>query len=259
MTRIEGLLAFLLILPAASTPVQAVAAPIAVASPETVFVDVARQIGGSAVAAEFIKLSERHAERPQLLIYEGDASDHWVAHDRLHASAVVEAHTIAGVAGTGPSWYDLSTMGAVGDAIAAEISRAAPTEASGVATRRDAFLRKLAELKLKSQHIVDAYGGTSVLLTDARFEPFCRSLGLKAVTIPPQGEALKSAIASRQGIVLVYNAEAHDSVEPLKALADDSGLPLVGLRMTLPSGLSYQQWYGREINLVQGALNEAAP
>ncbi|MBV8664524.1 MAG: hypothetical protein JO107_15655, partial [Hyphomicrobiales bacterium] len=103
------------------------------------------------------------------------------------------------------------------------------------------------------------YGGATVLLTDARFEPFCRSLGLKVVTIPPQGEAAKSAIASRKGIVLVYNAEAREGAEPLKALADESGLPLVGLRVTLPSGLSYQQWYGREINLVQGALNEAAP
>ncbi|MBV8663340.1 MAG: hypothetical protein JO107_09585, partial [Hyphomicrobiales bacterium] len=124
MTCFEGLFAFSILL-AASAPIEALAAPIAVASPERVFVDVARQIGGPAVAAEFVKPSERPAASPQLLVYEGDAADRWVtAHDRLHAGAVVEAHTVA--AGTGPSWYDLSAMGAVGAAIAAEISRAAP-------------------------------------------------------------------------------------------------------------------------------------
>ncbi|HEY1942173.1 MAG TPA: zinc ABC transporter substrate-binding protein [Roseiarcus sp.] len=262
MKRVEGLFAFLLSLLAALAPAQAAAAPIPVASPETVFLDVARQIGGSAVVAEIVKPSERPAQPPQILITEGDASDRWVssARERLRASAVVAARKVApDLAGDGPSWYDLSAMGALGGAIAAEIARAAPDQASGVTSRRDAFLIALAELKLKSKQIVDGYGGTSVLLTDARFEPFCRSLGLKVVTIPPQGEAAKSAIAAREGIVLIYNADDRKGLDALKAVAEDSGLPLVGLRLTLPSALSYQQWIGREINLVRGALNEAAP
>ena len=262
MKRVGGLLAFLLMLPAALAPAKAAAAPIPVASPETVFLDVARQIGGSAVVAEIAKPSERPAHAPQILIYEGDSEDHWVAaaRERLRPSAVVTARTVAtGLAGSGPSWYDLSAMGAVSEAIAAEIARAAPGEATGVDARRDAFLQTLAELKLKSKQIVDGYGGTTVLLTDARFEPFCRSLGLKVITIPPRGDAAKSAIAERKGIVLIYNVEDQKGLDALKAVAEDSGLPLVGLRLTLPSALSYQQWIGREINLVRGALNEAAP
>jgi zinc/manganese transport system substrate-binding protein len=262
MKRVEGLLAFLLMLPAVLAPAEAVAAPIPVASPESVFLDIARQIGGSAVVTEIAKPSDRAAHAPQILIIEGDASDRWVssARERLRANAVVSARKVTpDLGGVGPSWYDLSAMGAVSQAIAAEIARAAPGEASGVTARRDAFLQALTDLQLKSKQIVDGYGGTSVLLTDARFEPFCRSLGLKVVTIPPHGEAAKSAIASREGIVLIYNAEDQKGLDALKAIAEDSGLPLVGLRLTLPSALSYQQWIGREINLVRGALNEAAP
>lgn len=237
------------------------AAAVSVASPEAVFLDVARQIGGPQVAAELIKSTARPGQRPQILIQEGGADDGFGpgALERLHADAVVTARAVAPAsAGDGPSWYDLPSMDAVGEALAKAIVRAAPGEAAGIETRRDGFLRAIAVLKLKSQEIVDGYGGTSVLVTDPRFGPFCRSLGLTAV--PAVGaEAAKSAIASRKGIVLIYNAEAPGGLGPLKALAEDAGLPLVGLRLTLPSGLSYQQWIGREINLIHGALNEAAP
>ena len=256
MARLRILIACLLIGSFASA--RAEAAPVSVASPEAVFLDVARQIGGQQVTAEFVKPSVRPAERPQILIYEGDAGEP-SALERLHAGAIVAARAVAPASmGEGPSWYDLASMDAVGEALAKAIMRAAPGEASGIETRRDGFLRAIAVLKLKSREIVDGYGGTSVLLTDPRFGPFCRSLGLTAV--PAVGaEAAKSAIASRKGIVLIYNAEAPGGLGPLKALAEDAGLPLVGLRLTLPSGLSYQQWIGREINLIHGALNEAAP
>ena len=259
MMRLGILTVCLLVWSFAST--RAEAAPVSVASPEAVFLDVARQIGGPQVAAEFLKPSVRPAERPQILIHEGDADDGFGpgALERLHADAVVTARAVAPASmGDGPSWYDLPSMDAVGEALAKAIARAAPGDASGIETRRDDFLRAIAVLKLKSREIVDGYGGTSVVLTDPRFGPFCRSLGLTAV--PAVGtEAAKSAIASRKGIVLIYNAEAPEGLGPLKALADDGGLPLVGLRLTLPSGLSYQQWIGREINLIHGALNEAAP
>jgi hypothetical protein len=263
MTRLKWLAAGLALLLAAFAQREAVAAPIRVASPEGVFLDVARQIGGPEVVVEIVKPPGRPAERPQILVTEGDAEDRLEAGERarIGAGAVVTARAFAPASiGAGPTWYDLSAMGAVGKALATALERAAPGDASGIEARRDDFLRALAELKLKSKQIVDGYGGTSVLLTDGRFAPFCRSLGFSVVAIPPRAdEAAKSAIASRKGIVLVYNAEAPGGLGPLKTLAEDAGLPLVGLRMTLPPGLSYQQWIGREINLIRGALNEAAP
>jgi zinc/manganese transport system substrate-binding protein len=262
MTRLKGLLAGLLILPAASVWAASVPAPVRVASPEAVFLDVARQIGGPEVAAELVKASGRPAKPAQILIYEDSADDRWApgALQRMPAGAIVAASALAAASrGEGPSWYDLSSMGAVGAALAKAIERAAPGEASAIETRRDGFLRALAVLKLKSKEIVDNYGGSAILLTDPRLAPFCRSLGLTVVATPAEAEAVKAAIASHKGIVLVYNVETRGGLGALKALAEDAGLPLVGLRMTLPSGLSYQQWIGREINLIHGALNEAAP
>jgi hypothetical protein len=47
--------------------------------------------------------------------------------------------------------------------------------------------------------------------------------------------------------------------ENIRNEAEEDGLPLVGLRETMPSGLHYQQWIARAMNTIQGALNEAAP
>lgn len=263
MMRVIALLACLLMASVASARAESAPAAVRIASPEAVFLDVARQIGGSQVDVEFVKASERPAERPQILIYEDAADDRLApgALQRIGAGATMVARSLAPSSGEeGPSWYDLSSMAALGDALAKAIARAAPGDANGIEARRDGFLKALAALKLKSKAIVDGYGGTSVLLTDARFAPFCRSLGLTVVAVPAgEASAVKSAIASRKGIVLIYNAEVQGGLGPLKALAEDSGLPLVGLRLTLPSGLSYQQWIGREINQIHGALNEAAP
>lgn len=262
MTRLAYLLACLMLLPAALARAESTAAPIRVASPEAVFLDVARQIGGSQVVAELVRASDPPPQRPQILIYEGGAYDRWIAGAlvRMRAGAVIAARALApGSRADEPSWYDLSAMSALGEALAQEFARQAPAQASAIGARLDGFRAALAALKSKSKAIVDGYGGTSILLTDGRFQPFCQSLGLSAVTLAAAGATARSAIVSRKGVVLIYNSEAVKGLGALKTLAEDNGVPLVGLRVTLPSGLNYQQWIGRQINAVHGALNEAAP
>ena len=254
---------FFLLLSSGFAHAETAEASLRVASSEAVFLDVARQIGGSRVIGEIVGGVGSATQRPQILIYDGGAGDHWIdgALPKIHAETVIEARSLASNV-EGPSWYDLGAMASLSEALEKELARAAPRAAGAIASRRDDFLRAIGDLKLKAKSIVDDYRGSSVLLTDARFEPFCRSLGLKVVAVAARegrDADAAEAIASRKGILLIYNVEAAQGLGSLKALADDNGLPLVGLRLTLPRGLSYQQWIGREINLIRGALNEAAP
>jgi zinc/manganese transport system substrate-binding protein len=71
---------------------------------------------------------------------------------------------------------------------------------------------------------------------------------------------LKDAIMGHKAMILLYNRDAATpATDELVAIANDAGIPVVGLGEKLPSGLSHQQWMLRQLNAIHGALNEASP
>ena len=77
---------------------------------------------------------------------------------------------------------------------------------------------------------------------------------------PKSVAELKDAITEQKASILFYDRDAAtDVTNELVALANDAGIPVVGLGEKLPSGLHYQQWMLRQLNAIRGALNEASP
>ena len=125
----------------------------------------------------------------------------------------------------------------------------------------------------KIEEIARTYAGTDVFLTDIRFLGLAERLRFKVqdgayIKALQSGGApsaklvaqLKDAIMGHKAMILLYNRDAPTAAtDELVAIANDAGIPVVGLGEKLPSGLSHQQWMLRQLNIIHGALNEASP
>ena len=125
----------------------------------------------------------------------------------------------------------------------------------------------------KIEEIARTYAGTDIFLTDVRFVSLVERLRFKVQdgayikTLQSGGvpsaklvAQLKDAIMGHKAMILLYNRDAPTAAtDELVAIANDAGIPVVGLGEKLPSGLSHQQWMLRQLNTIHGALNEASP
>jgi zinc/manganese transport system substrate-binding protein len=125
----------------------------------------------------------------------------------------------------------------------------------------------------KIEEIARTYAGTDIFLTDVRFLGLVERLrfkvqdgayvkALQSGAAPPAKlvAELKDAIMGHKAMVLLYNRDAATAItDELVAIANDAGIPVVGLGEKLPSGLNHQQWMLRQLNAIHGALNEASP
>jgi zinc/manganese transport system substrate-binding protein len=125
----------------------------------------------------------------------------------------------------------------------------------------------------KIEEIARTYAGTDVFLTDIRFLGLVEKLRFKVqdggyIKALQSGGApsaksiagLKDAIMGHKAMILLYNRDTPTAItDELVAIANDAGIPVVGLGEKLPSGLNHQQWMLRQLNAIHGALNEASP
>jgi zinc/manganese transport system substrate-binding protein len=125
----------------------------------------------------------------------------------------------------------------------------------------------------KIEEIARTYAGTDIFLTDVRFVGLVERLRFKVqdgayikalqsggVPSAKLVAQLKDAIMAHKAMILLYNRDAPTAAtDELVAIANDAGIPVVGLGEKLPSGMSRQQWMLRQLNIIHGALNEASP
>jgi len=125
----------------------------------------------------------------------------------------------------------------------------------------------------KIEAIATTYAGTDVFLSDIRFLGVVERLHLKVqdgayIKALQSGGAppaklvaeLKDAIIRHKAMILLYDRDTKTAAtDELVAIANDAGIPVVGLGEKLPSGLNHQQWMLRQLNAIHGALNEASP
>jgi zinc/manganese transport system substrate-binding protein len=125
----------------------------------------------------------------------------------------------------------------------------------------------------KIEQITKTYAGTDVFLTDIRFVglverlrfkvqdgAYIRALQSGGAPSPNLVAELKDAIMGHKAMILLYNRDTKTALsDEVVAIANDAGIPVVGLGEKLPSGLSHQQWMLRQLNAIHGALNEASP
>jgi zinc/manganese transport system substrate-binding protein len=264
------------------------AAPLRIVAAENFYGDVARQIGGGAVAVTSI-LSNPDQDphefeaspstalalaEAQLVIYNGADYDPWAV-KLLSASpfssrvVIVAASLMHRRAGDNPHlWYAPATMPTLAAELARALARLDPARRADYARRLVSFRRSLAPLDAKIAELRQKYSGTRVTATEPVFGYMADALGLVmrnpgfqlAImndTEPSAADIAKfeKDLRSRAVKVLIYNSQTSDALtRRMRMIATDAGVPVVGVSETEPRGKDYQEWMLSQLDALDRAL-----
>jgi zinc/manganese transport system substrate-binding protein len=288
--RLLGL-GFAFLLFAGSSVAQAV--PLNVVAAETVYGDLAQQLGGDAVSV--VSILNNPAQDPHLfeagasaaravagaglVVYNGAGYDPWMA-KLLSATGggdrtVVVAADVAHVApGANPHlWYDPQVMAALAKSVAGELSARDPGNARTYAGRLGDFDRSMAVLADKVTTLKGKYAGMPITATEPVFDYMARAIWLEVRNPAFQLAVMNDAEPSARDVaafeddlrqhrvkVLLYNIQATGTVsQRMQHIAEEAHIPVVGVSEVEPSGLRYQDWMSAQLDALDKALSGAAP
>ena len=277
----------------ASSSPPAAANPVAVVAATNVYGDIARTIGGDAVAVTSIIDSpdkdphEYEADartqlalsKAQIVIENGGGYDDFVD-TMLKASAskaaVLNASDISGYDQEPAEgefnehvWYDLPTVTKVSDQLVTELSTLAPDGAATFQANADAFKTKLSGLEDDLATLKKTYSGEAVAITEPVPLYLMDAAGLENKTPEEFSEAveedsdvppavLRETIAlfsGKQVKLLAYNEQTTGpQTEAVLAAAKQASIPVVPVTETLPAGKDYTTWMSDTIKAVDQAL-----
>jgi zinc/manganese transport system substrate-binding protein len=272
---------------AATVPAPA-ADTVAVVAAESIYGDVAAQIGGAHVAVtslisnpsqdphlfEAAPSAVRAIADARIVILNGADYDPWM--EKLIRSAPNPQRTVvsaAAVMGRKPGdnphlWYDPATLPRVAEAIASVLTAADPAHAAdyaaNLATLTASFRRidtRVAELRAK-------YENVPVTATEPVFGPMAQAIGLTMRnerfqlammngTEPTAHDLaeIERDLKEKRVKALIYNAQVSELMSTrLRALAAASNIPVVPVTETLPAGLHAQDWLLSELDTLDKAL-----
>jgi zinc/manganese transport system substrate-binding protein len=247
---------------ASATPVQLIAS-------NSMYADLAAQIGGPNVSAIVLE----HGPNREPLIQPGSIvlcgstrADAWLRDTAQHTSppAIVvqvprgrfeESDNVP------VPWFDVTAISTFTRALARELTQRAPSAAPNFAGN---LANAEAGFQAVSQRIAEVakdYAGSDVIVADDLSRAVTRQLAFKAVPLSRSARtAIAEAIERREGSIFLYDRDAADpKIKELVNSATEGGIPVVALQEKLPRGLHYQQWALRQWNAIHGALNEASP
>lgn len=276
----------LLSLTAASPAVAA--GPIKIVAAENFYGDVARQIGGDAVAVVSIlnnpdqdpHLFEaspsvaRAISDARIVIANGVDYDPWIG-TLLNASPssarklIVVADLVGKKAGDNPHlWYDPQNVLAMARQLSLTLAKEDAANSSIYARRLADFEASLQPVKDQIASVKDRYAGAPVAATEPVFGYMFEALGMEVKETSFQMSVMNDTEPSASDVatfeddlkthkikLLVYNSQATDpAAERLKAIAEQAGIPVVGATETQPGGTSYQSWMMSEVREVGKAF-----
>jgi zinc/manganese transport system substrate-binding protein len=266
------------------------AGKLGVVAAENIYGDIAAQIGGPHVSVTSILTSpsaDPHLFEPgtsaglavagaNVVLQNGLGYDAFMT--RLEdaspskSRAVVTMADVLGVHGKDANphlWYDVPRLARIAGAVAAALTRADPSHAEVYHRGARRFERSLAPLRAEVARIRSRFGGAPVAYTEPVPGYLVAAAGLRnlapaSFTRPieegtepsPSAVAAMSALVERRRIrVLLYNAQAVSPITArLQAAAKKAGIPVVGVRETLPAGSSFQQWQLAQARALAAAL-----
>ncbi|MGX7825661.1 metal ABC transporter solute-binding protein, Zn/Mn family [Actinokineospora sp. 24-640] len=167
-------------------------------------------------------------------------------------------------------WYDLETVHAVAEKVAADLAAIDPANAAAFTANAEGFGTELDALAGKAAAIGAAKPGAKVVATEPVAEHLLEAAGLTDVTPAAFAEAVEeetdppaAARAETEALVtggqiaaLVYNEQTSTPVtEAVKAAAEGAGVPVVGMTETLPEGVtSYLEWMTKQVDDLAAAV-----
>jgi zinc/manganese transport system substrate-binding protein len=269
------------------------AEPIAIVAAENFYGDVAAQIGGERVKVisilsnpdqdphlfEASVSTARNLAAARIVIYNGADYDPWMTKlltaSRASGRVAIEVARLVGKkSGNNPHlWYDPSTMPAVAEALAAELARLDPDHLADYKSRRDALRASLKTVDDKIASLRERYAGVRVTATEPVAGYLAAAIGLEvrnerfqlAVmngTEPSASDiaAFQTDLRTRAVKLLLYNSQTSEALtQKMRAIAQEAGVPIVGVSETEPAGLTYQAWMVSVVAAIETGLSGKEP
>jgi len=266
---------------------------ISVVAGENFWGSIAAQLGGSKVTVHSV-VTDPNADPHEyesnttdarafadsdLVILNGAGYDDWGqklldANPNSHRTVLNIAQLLGKKAGDNPHfWYQPDDVIAVTDKITAEYKAMKPTDVSFFDQQRASFVTALKPYTDRIAAINSRFAGVPVGSTESIFVYMAGALGLNLIspadfmnaiaegTDPPAAAvaAFHDQITGKKIKVLVYNNQASTSVTTnLKQLAQQNGIPLVGVAETLqPVGATFQDWQVSQLSALESALSSS--
>ena len=167
-------------------------------------------------------------------------------------------------------WYQPSTMPAVADAIAADLSEIQPTHAAYFRQNAATFTQSLAAWNQALGALKSAFPSAPVATTEPIADYLLQAAGLDDLTpwafqadvmngvdpSPQDTSLLKGLLTGHKVKAFVYNQQVTDSLtKSMLALAEQNHVPVVGVYETMPTpGYNYQKWMQAEVQALHNAL-----
>ena len=265
------------------------AATVNILAAENFYGNVAEQIGGPEVDVasiltnpdqdphlfEVSASTARKIAGAEIVIFNGAGYDPWMV-KLLSASPAAGRATIDVArlmhrkSGDNPHlWYDPATMPTLAKALMALLVKRDPAHRAAYAARLARFEASLRPLADEIATLRRTYKGTPVTATEPVFGYMAAALGLEmrnpgfqlAImnnTEPGASEiaAFQHDLRSRAVRLLLYNVQTSEALtERMKALARQSGVPVVGISETEPANMNYQAWMMSQLTALGQALS----
>ncbi len=274
-------------------PARTSATVVPVVAAENFWGDIARQIGGRDARVTSLitsptadpHLFETNARDAatlagaQVAIENGAGYDTWMS-QLLGADGgsphLVNAASVLHVGGNNPNphlWYDLPKIPSVAGAIAAALSKAAPSDRSTFRANLATFDASLAPLETTLRTIKNRFGQAPVAYTERVPGYALAAAGLAVKTPPGFARAIEDGIdpsaadtlAMRQLLtahrvdVLLYNVQTVTPVTTqIRTLARQQHIPVVGVSETMPAwARTFQQWQESQLTALLRALESS--
>lgn len=276
---------------ASSSAAPSAAAPVAVVAAENFWGDIAKQIGGEHVTVTSI-ISDPNADPHQ---YESDANtaaavskaqlvvDNGLGYDdfmdKLFSASpnpnrkVITAAEVMGISGDDANphiWYDTAKVPDVANAIAGQLGALDPADAATFTANAKTFTDSLTPINDAIANIKAKYPGAPVGYTERVPGYLVDAAGLKLATpasfaqsiedgndpSPADNQAMDNDMKTKAIKVLLYNGQVTSpATDAVKSLAQQNGIPIVGVTETLPpTDKDFQTWQLRQINEISNAL-----
>ncbi|MGS2808252.1 metal ABC transporter solute-binding protein, Zn/Mn family [Nocardia sp. MW-W600-9] len=166
-------------------------------------------------------------------------------------------------------WYDVTTVAAVADRIAAQLGEVDAANAAAYTERATTFKNQLIGISTITGTIATQHPNAPV----AQSEPLAHYLLLAATAqdktphefqeaieqetdpAPAAVAATRDLITGKQVKALIYNTQTQDKItQDLRATAQSAGVALVEVTETLPAGVDYVQWQTANAKALAAAL-----
>jgi zinc/manganese transport system substrate-binding protein len=167
-------------------------------------------------------------------------------------------------------WYKPSTMPAVAQALAGDLSKLDPSHASYFQANAQNFDASLKPWTTALAQFSSRYPDTTVATTEPvadymleaakikNLTPFSMQADIMNDTDPaPQAVSAQDALfAGHQAKIFVYNQQVTDTItEGFLRAAAKAGVPVVGVYETMPTpGYDYQSWMMAELKALENAV-----